>query len=121
MDIVSSGLNIEPGRLYSYAASAARLLAPDGEIPCAAEAEAYRIRDFQRSGASSSWFVSGPEDKPLKKLMKKGLALAMRSRPQLYEGCTGCGHCARLCPAHAITIKNKKAVNAVTCFDRLLY
>lgn len=42
MDIVSSGLNIEPGRLNAYAASAARLLAPDGV--CAASAEARRLR-----------------------------------------------------------------------------
>ena len=42
MDIVSSGLNIEPGRLNAYAASAARLLAPDGV--CSAAAEARRLR-----------------------------------------------------------------------------
>ena len=105
---------------YLTAAKNRGLLDPDGAIPCKSEAEPYRIKDFQRSGASSSWFVSGPEDKALKKLLKKGLALAMRSRPQLYEGCTGCGHCARLCPAHAITIKNKKAVidrkKCVRCF-----
>ena len=105
---------------YLTAAKNRGLLSPAGEIPCAAEAEPFRLKDFRRSGASSSWFVTGPEDGPVKKAMKKGLALAMRSRPQLYEGCTGCGHCARLCPAHAITIRNKKAVidrkKCVRCF-----
>ena len=42
MDIVSSGLNIEPGKLYSYAASSARLLAPNGL--CRARDEAHRLR-----------------------------------------------------------------------------
>ena len=105
---------------YLTAAKNRGLLAPAGEIPERERAESFRITDFQRSGAASSWFVSGPEDGALRSLMKKGLALAMRSRPQLYEGCTGCGHCARLCPAHAITVKNKKAVidrkKCVRCF-----
>ena len=105
---------------YLTAAKKRGLLTPDDPPTEAKAAEPYRIRDFVRSGAASSWFVSGPEDGALRSLMKKGLALAMRSRPQLYEGCTGCGHCARLCPAHAITIKNKKAVidrkKCVRCF-----
>ena len=42
MDIVSSGLNIEGGKLYAYAASSARLLVPDGV--CAARDEARRLR-----------------------------------------------------------------------------
>ena len=37
MDIVSSGLNIDSGRLYAYAASAAKLLPPDGETHPRAE------------------------------------------------------------------------------------
>ncbi len=42
MDIVSSGLNIEPGRLCAYAASSARLLVPDGL--CRPYTEARRLR-----------------------------------------------------------------------------
>ena len=65
--------------------------------------------DFKRSGATSSWFVSGEDDSFLEKIKKKGLAMLLRSRPALKEGCIGCGRCAQLCPAKAITIKNKKA------------
>ena len=105
---------------YLTAAKKRGLLSPDGLPAEAKAAEPYRIRNFVRSGAASSWFVTGPEDSFLRKTMKKGLAMAMRSRPQLQEGCTGCGHCARLCPAGAITIRNKKAVidrkKCVRCF-----
>ena len=105
---------------FMTAAKERGLLSKNGAPLCAAEAEPFRIRSFVRSGATSSWFVSNPNDKPARKLMKKALATAMRSRPQLYEGCTGCGHCAKLCPAGAIQIKNKKAVidrrKCVRCF-----
>ena len=96
------------------------LLSQEGTPLCLPEAERFRIEGFQRSGATSSWFVQSSNDAFLRKLIKKGMAIAMRSRPKLYEGCTGCGHCAKLCPAHAITIKNKKAVidrrKCVRCF-----
>ena len=42
MDIVSSGLNIDSGRLYAYAASAAKLIPPDGVS--GARAELRRLR-----------------------------------------------------------------------------
>lgn len=98
-----------------------RGLMPGEELPlCRGEMEPFRLRDFQRSGATSSWFLLSEEDSLPRRLGKKALAAAMRSRPRLGEGCTGCGACARLCPAKAITIKNKKAVidrrKCVRCF-----
>ena len=54
MDIVSSGLNIEPGRLYAYAASTARLLAVEGVCP-ARRAEGRlkaELRTLRRAQAS---------------------------------------------------------------------
>ncbi|MBQ3275982.1 MAG: DUF362 domain-containing protein [Oscillospiraceae bacterium] len=114
-------LNIREEEIpYLTAAKERGLLSGEGTPLCREEAEPFRLTDFQRSGATSSWFVSRPGDKPFRKMLKKGLALILRSRPKLYEGCTGCGHCAKLCPAHAITIRNKKAVidrsKCVRCF-----
>ena len=47
MDIVSSGLNIDAGKLYAYAVSTARLLSVDGT--CSARAERRRLREEMRT------------------------------------------------------------------------
>ena len=105
---------------YLEAAKRRGLLTPDGNPDSLADALPFRQEAFQRSGATSSWFLSDPTDGPVRALLKKGLALLLRSRPQLYDGCVGCGHCAKLCPAKAITIRDKKAVidrkKCVRCF-----
>ncbi len=105
---------------YMEAAKRRGLLAPDGKPECMEAAAPFRITDFRRSGATSSWFLLDPADGLLRRFLKKSLAALLRSRPQLYDGCVGCGHCAELCPAKAITIRDKKAVidrrKCVRCF-----
>lgn len=106
--------------LYLEAAKRRGLLSPDGKPDNLETAKNFRIPDFKRSGATSSWFALDPDDGAFRRLLKKGLALIMRSRPKLRDGCVGCGHCAELCPAGAITIRDKKAVidrkKCVRCF-----
>ena len=75
----------------------------------AAETQRYAVTGFTRSGSTSSWFVADPEDKPVRKVLKKALYVLMRSRPEPEDSCTGCGHCVRGCPAKAIELKNGKA------------
>lgn len=110
----------EKGLLYLEAAKRRGLLSEDGAPDDIERAARFRIEDFRRSGATSSWFALDPADGAFRRLLKKGLAAAMRSKPQLYEGCVGCGHCAKLCPAGAITIRNGRAVidrrKCVRCF-----
>ena len=105
---------------YLTAAKQRGLLSEKDDGTYAAAAEPYRLKDFVRSGATSSWFTPDPNDKLIRKLIKKGLAAALRSRPILRGECTGCGHCAKMCPAGAIEIVNKKAVihreKCVRCF-----
>ncbi len=44
------------------------------------------------------------------KLVGKLLAALLASRPELHKAdCVGCGRCARICPAHAITMEESKA------------
>ena len=104
--------------LYLTAARQRGLLVEEG-APEEAWSQ-YRLEDFRRSGATASWFVSNPQDGPGRKLMKKAMTVLFRSRPALGEGCTGCGACARLCPAGAIQIQNRRAVihrkKCVRCF-----
>lgn len=106
--------------LYLEAAKRRGLLDPDGVPDALAEAAAFRLSDFKDSGATSSWFAVDPGDTAGRRFLKKGLALVMRSRPKLRSGCVGCGHCAELCPAGAITIRGGRAVidrgKCVRCF-----
>ena len=55
------------------------------------------------------------------KLVSKVLERLLDSRPKLKEGeCVGCAKCANICPAKAITMKDKKAVidrdKCIRCF-----
>ena len=94
---------------YMTAARRRGFLSEDGASNYAAEAAGYGIADFVRSGATSGWFSTADGDKRVKKILKKGLYVLMRFRPEPDEGCTGCGHCARGCPAKAIEIVKGKA------------
>ena len=86
-----------------------RGLLPAAAPEIAEAAAPYVLRDFQRSGATASWFARSENDRGVKKALKKGLYLIFSSRPAPAADCTGCGKCARDCPAAAITIVNGRA------------
>ena len=76
----------------------------------------YKIADFQRSGATASWFALSPDDKGMKRIAKRAMYVLFRSKPVPDSDCTGCGHCARSCPAKAIEIKKGRAeINRRKC------
>ena len=87
------------------------------EAPEIAELAApYALRDFQRSGATASWFARSENDRGLRKVLKQALYVAFRSRPSPAPDCTGCGKCARDCPASAIAIvKGRARIDRSAC------
>lgn len=110
LDRLCAGLLGVKEREIPYLEAAKRRGLLSGDDPAlAALAAPYALQDFQRSGATASWFAQSEDDRGLRKVLKRGLYLIFRSRPAAERSCTGCGKCARDCPAAAITITGGRA------------
>lgn len=86
------------------------------EIKCNTEVEPFIVQDFDTRKVHKRLSFDD-SSKLFGRLAKKFL----RSVPKLKEDeCIGCGKCAEVCPAKAITIQNKKAKidksKCITCF-----
>ena len=86
--------------------------APDGKQ----NAEDFAVADFEHVAVRRGHLFTSKG-----KLVSKVLERLLDSRPKLKESeCVGCAKCANICPAKAITMKDKKAVidrdKCIRCF-----
>ena len=76
------------------------------EVTVYGDIKALRVEDFQVVKGFHT-VMSREGNHGVKLLVSIAAESILRPKPVLREGCVGCGHCARICPAKAITMKNK--------------
>lgn len=91
------------------------------DISVAGDVDAFVLPDFQRidrgKGMQFDRVLPGRLGTAFGSIAKK----ALRSSPRLEKSqCVGCGKCAQICPAKAISLENRKAVvdyhKCIRCF-----
>lgn len=69
---------------------------------------AFAVSDFRTNPAQQNVYFSKDPDSFLGKLLDRVESRAMSPYPKVEKAaCVGCGKCAHICPAHAITMRNQ--------------
>lgn len=124
LDLVCAKIiGISPKNVPTLQAAIKRNLCPAevGELEVVGDIESFCIPDFKLvDGARSIQFNSGARS-TFGKFTGRILKRLLASVPKLQaDDCVGCAECARICPAKAIIMKNRKPVIArdkcIRCF-----
>lgn len=123
LDVLAATLiGLEPSDVPTIAAAVRRGLCPESVERLSIEGDwkGFLQTDFETiRNRNSLLFVGG--DHLYAKALRKAMNACLASKPKVKRGvCIGCGKCRDICPAHTITIKNKKAVidrrHCIKCF-----
>ena len=123
LDVLAATLiGLEPKDVPTIAAAARRNLAPDSveALSVAGDWKQFVQTDFELiENRNSLLFVGGKN--VFGKAIRGGMNLCLASLPKVKKrACIGCGRCRDVCPAHTISIRNKKAVidrkHCIKCF-----
>ncbi len=101
-------IGLERNQVPTLEAALERGLIPPhvSELRIAGELGAFRVPDFQKLETPSSLLFRGRGESTWGKLQGAVIQRLLSARPEASAQCIGCGKCAGLCPAKAITMIN---------------
>ncbi len=115
-------LGFKAGEIPTLREAAARgLIAPGEGHETPPEIKTFTAQDFARAKKTVTVRFKGDSNGVFFKALDKTITFFLTQKPKLYKkDCTGCGECYRVCPAKAITMKNKKPKidksKCISCF-----
>ena len=103
-------LGYRPDEVPTLAAAIERGLCPDAleKVSVAGDIGAFVLLNVQKTPAQQNVFYITGVNNPFARAIDRAMHSVLAPFPKLYaRSCVGCGKCAEICPAKAITIKNK--------------
>ena len=112
LDLVCAKMiGVEPMAVPTLRAAANYGLCPESAEEVSVSGEVFTVEDFERVAQNKSLHFESFLPGSLGKVFGKLAKTALQASPKLKDKkkCIGCEKCARLCPAKAITMVDKKA------------